>query len=53
MEIIKLNKREKKELWIKRIGLGNLVSRSNVVTFILQKSQKRREKRGQKTDLRK
>ena len=34
-KVIKLNKREKKELWKMRIDLGNSVTPSNIITFIL------------------
>ena len=40
---MKLNKSEKEELCNTRIDLGNSVTPSNVVTVILQESQKKRE----------
>ena len=50
---MKLNKREKEELWNMSIDLGNSVTPSNVTSFILYESQKKREKRGQKIYLKK
>ena len=33
-KIMKLNKRDKEELWNTRIDLGNSVTPSNIITFI-------------------
>ena len=39
-----MNKRE--ELWNRRTDLGNSVTPSNIVTLILQESQKRKREKG-------
>ena len=43
---MKLNEREKEELCKTRIVLGNSVTPSDVITFVLEESQKKREKKG-------